>query len=132
MAEDKGVALSVEGAAAVVLGEPALLMRMVANVVDNAIKFSPPGSAVALTLVAADGEAVLTVADSGPGIAPGFAGEAFERFSRAAETAGTPGHGLGLPLVRAIALRHGMHVALERGAPGLRVVFRARLADVAG
>ena len=129
VAEDKGVALSMKAAAAVVLGEPALLMRMVANVVDNAIKFSPPGSAVALTLAVADGEAVLTVADSGPGIAPGFAGAAFERFSRAAQASATPGHGLGLPLVRAIALRHGMRVALEPGTPALRVVFRARLAE---
>jgi len=125
VAEDRGVRLAAQTAPAHVLGDPTLLMRMVANVVDNAIKFSPAGGAVSITLASAGGEATLAVRDEGPGVPQAFRAAAFERFARADAARGAPGHGLGLTLVRAIAIRHGMKIALEDAHPGLRVVIRA-------
>ena len=125
VAEDRGVRLTAQTAPAHVLGDPTLLMRMVANVVDNAIKFSPAGGAVSITLASAGGEATLAVRDEGPGVPQAFRAAAFERFARADAARGAPGHGLGLTLVRAIAIRHGMKIALEDARPGLRVVIRA-------
>ena len=130
VAEDRGVRFVVRAAPAVVLGERLLLARMVANLVDNAVKFSPEGEAIDLT-VERTGEAIrLVVRDRGPGLPAGFEDTAFERFTRADGAAAVPGHGLGLPLVRAVALRHGMKIELERADPGLRVLIRARPAVV--
>lgn len=130
VAEDRGVTLRAQTVPATVLGDATLLMRMVANVVDNAIKFSPEGGEVTMQLAINGSEAVLTVADQGPGMPEGFAGSAFERFSRADEAKSKPGHGLGLPLVRAIAIRHGIKVTMENGHPGLTVTFRCPLAGL--
>jgi len=128
VAEDRGIRLAVATTPAVVLGERMLLTRMVANLVDNAVKYSPAGAVVDL-VVAADGGAFrLVVRDRGPGLPDGFEAAAFERFTRAENVGAAPGHGLGLPLVRAVALRHGMKIALERADPGLRAVVVARRA----
>lgn len=129
VAEDRGVVLSLDANHATILGEPMLLMRMVANVVDNAIKFSPAGGQVRIEVAVTCGEAILAVADQGPGMPETFADSAFERFSRAEEAQSKPGHGLGLPLVRAIALRHGIKLSMEPANPGLRMVFRCPLAE---
>ena len=127
VAEDRSITLEVITASAAILGEPILLMRMVANVVDNALKFAPVGGKVSISLSVSGADAVLQIADNGKGIAAEFQGNAFERFARADGARQTPGHGLGLTLVRAIALRHGLHISLEDNAPGLRVIFRGRL-----
>ena len=103
-------------------------MRMVANVVDNALKFAPLGGKVSISLTHSGADAVLEIADNGKGMAAEFQDNAFERFARADAAQQTPGHGLGLTLVRAIALRHGLHISLENNNPGLRVIFRGRLA----
>lgn len=129
VAEEKQVVLVAQTNPARILGEEVLLMRLVANVVDNAIKFTPPQGKVSISLNLDGSDAVMTIADSGPGIADEFRAAAFERFARAQEVQQVPGHGLGLTLVRAIALRHGMKVMLEDNQPGLRVVFRATLTD---
>jgi signal transduction histidine kinase len=128
VAEDKGVTLATDAASATILGEPMLLMRMIANVVDNAIKFSPAGGRVSMILTGRGAEAVLTIADQGPGIPDDFANSAFERFSRADAAQSKPGHGLGLPLVKAIALRHGIRLTMTNAAPGLAITFIAPLA----
>ena len=130
VAEDRAVRLAVAVAPAVVLGERLLLTRMIANLVDNAVKFSPEGGVIDIALTRAGGDIRLTVRDRGPGLPEGFETAAFERFTRAETTASVPGHGLGLPLVRAVALRHGMKIDLRRADPGLEVVIRARPAEV--
>ncbi len=128
VAEDRSITLDVSTVSATILGEPILLMRMVANVVDNALKFAPLGGKVSISLTHSGADAVLEIADNGKGMAAEFQDNAFERFARADAAQQTPGHGLGLTLVRAIALRHGLHISLENNNPGLRVIFRGRLA----
>lgn len=125
VAEERGIRLAVEaGGPATVLGDRTLLARMIANVVDNAIKFSPEGETVAVRLSRPARHVVLEVADRGPGLDPAFRDRAFDRFTRGAATSAVPGHGLGLSLVRAIAIRHGAKIDLADGKPGLVVTFR--------
>jgi two-component system sensor histidine kinase MprB len=87
----------------VVRGEPERVNRAVSNLLDNAVKWSPAGSEVELTL--RDG--VLTVRDHGPGFSAADLPHVFERFYRADDARGTPGSGLGLAIVRQAAEAHG-------------------------
>jgi len=124
VAEERGITLSVAAKGpAEMLGDASLLTRMLANVVDNAIKFSPPGGSVAISLATKGKSHILTVSDSGPGLSPDIRDRAFERFARGAATASVPGHGLGLAVVKAIAVRHGVRIGLVDARPGLAVVF---------
>lgn len=115
-AEDRGLTLTATLAPGVtVLGDRTLIGQAIANLIDNAVKYCTSGDTIALTLTPA---AVLSVADTGPGLPPGIRAEAFERFVRGAPHAGVKGHGLGLTLVRAIATRHGAKLVVpitERG-----------------
>jgi len=86
-----------------VLGQPAALERAVVNLVDNALKFSPPGGAVEVSLEGG----VVTVADRGPGISPEDRAHVFDRFYRATAARGLPGSGLGLAIVAQTARAHG-------------------------
>jgi two-component system sensor histidine kinase MprB len=107
-----------------VRGEPGRIQRAISNLVDNAIKWSPPGAAVELRL--AGGE--LTVRDYGPGFAAADLPHVFERFYRARDARGMPGSGLGLAIVRQAAEAHG-GAASAANAPGggalMRVSFGA-------
>jgi two-component system, OmpR family, sensor histidine kinase MprB len=106
----------------VVAGERARLDRAVANLLDNAAKWSPPGSAVDVRLV--DGE--LTVRDHGPGIEAEDLPHVFDRFYRATAARGRAGSGLGLAIVRHVAERHGGTVQAEV-APGGGALLRLAL-----
>jgi two-component system sensor histidine kinase MprB len=101
---------------------PARLERAVGNLIDNAVKYSPPGSPVEVTL--RDGE--LTVRDHGPGISPEDLRHVFDRFYRGAEARGRPGSGLGLAIVRQVATQQGGTVEAERAAGG-GTLMRLRL-----
>ena len=90
-------------------GRRAMLDRAVANLVDNALKFSPPGAAVDVTVRGT----TLEVADRGPGIAPEDRDRVFDRFYRATSARTQPGSGLGLSIVAQIAALHGGSVSLE-------------------
>jgi signal transduction histidine kinase len=132
VAEERGVAVAfAPRAGAALLGDRHLLLRMVANLVDNAIKFSAPGGRVDIATDTRGGEIVLSIRDHGPGLPDGFNEKVFNRFTRAPGAAETPGHGLGLALVRAIATRHGMKIVLTNAKPGLLVEVRARRLDAA-
>ena len=103
-------------------GDAAELQVLVRNLVDNALRYSPPGGQVQLTLAASPAGPLLTVDDSGPGIPEAERERMFERFMRGAASAQAPGSGLGLAIVRAIARRHGASVALGSSPlGGLRV-----------
>jgi two-component system, OmpR family, sensor histidine kinase MprB len=107
---------------AVVTGVPARLDRAVANLLDNAAKFSPPGGTVDVRL--RDGE--LIVRDRGPGIAAEDLPFVFDRFYRAPAARGQPGSGLGLAIVRRVAEAHG-GAASAAPAPGGGTVLSLRL-----
>ncbi|WP_213450632.1 sensor histidine kinase [Rhizomonospora bruguierae] len=99
-------------------GRPGELERMVLNVLDNAAKWSPAGATVRTTLRRENaGHAVLTVADTGPGIDPVDLPHVFERFYRATAARGTPGSGLGLAIVAQTAGQHGGTVTAGPNAP---------------
>lgn len=106
-----------------VVGNAQLLSQAVANLLDNAIKYTPPGGSVALTVEGrATGQAaVITVADSGPGIPADQRDKVLQRFVRLDTARATPGNGLGLSLVDAVARLHGARLVLDDNHPGLKV-----------
>jgi PAS domain S-box-containing protein len=101
--------------AAVVSGDAALLRQMVANLVDNAIKYTPDNGVVTVGLSVHDKQAAIRVTDTGIGIAPDDQVRLFEKFYRIKrrDTADIPGTGLGLAIVKSIAERHGGRVWVE-------------------
>ncbi len=122
VAEERGLTVNAEiDGGASLLGNRQLLALAIANLVDNAIKYTPPGGAISLS-VAADARGVcLIVADNGPGIAPGDRGRVLERFVRIGPDPSVPGSGLGLSLVAAVARLHRATLELGDNGPGLRV-----------
>uniref|UniRef100_UPI0039BEEB87 HAMP domain-containing sensor histidine kinase n=1 Tax=Lentzea alba TaxID=2714351 RepID=UPI0039BEEB87 len=109
------------------LGDSSALERAVLNLLDNAVKFSPSGSAVRLNLrQVGDGSAVVEVADAGPGIADADLPHVFERFYRSSEARTLPGSGLGLAIVKQVAQRHGGTATAGR-APEGGALFTLRL-----
>ena len=116
------VAFETELEPALVQGAPARLDRAVANLLDNAAKWSPPGGVVEVRL--RDGE--LTVRDRGPGISADERDQIFDRFFRSDAARGRPGSGLGLAIVRQVAEGHGGTVSAE-AADGGGALLRLRL-----
>jgi signal transduction histidine kinase len=108
---------------ATVEGDRDLLFQAVANLVDNAIKHAPAGTRIVLGTGSVDGRVEVYVADSGPGIPPEQRERVFDRFHRLEASRSTPGSGLGLSLVRAVARLHGATVRLTDNRPGLRVAL---------
>jgi signal transduction histidine kinase len=118
------------------LGDPDLITRLVANLVDNAVRHNVPGGTVEVGTAQRDGLAVLTVTNSGPVIPPGQVGRLLQPFQRLATARGSDGdgHGLGLPIVRAIATAHGATLttrARPEGGLHVEVQFPAAGASVA-
>jgi heavy metal sensor kinase len=134
LASDRGVTLSEQHDEGIALtGDENLIERLVANLVENAIKYTPRGGDVRVRCVRDDFGARIEVADSGPGIPPELQEKIFERFFRVdtARGAGSSGEegsgaGLGLPIARWIAEVHGGSVRLER-SDGRGTVFVARM-----
>lgn len=120
VAEEKGVRLTVSIPDTLpAYGDRELIQQAVANLVDNAVKFSPPGSTVRLFAEAGADGVRITVADQGPGIPEEDRSRATERFFRAEAARSTPGSGLGLALVQAVAQLHGGSLSLRDARPGL-------------
>ena len=112
----KSVMISIENyPAVVILADRAQLVSAVGNLLDNAIKFSPNGSIVKVSIETHDDEVRIVVADNGPGISEEHLSRIFERFYRVddARSRATGGAGLGLAVVRHIALLHGGDVSVE-------------------
>jgi signal transduction histidine kinase len=121
VAEDRGVTLTVEpGPAAIVRADQDLILQLVLNLVDNAIKFTPSAGSVTLGWDAAGGWATFWVSDTGEGIPEEHRPHIFERFYRVdrARARGTGGAGLGLSISRWIAEAHGGTIAVEASAEG--------------
>jgi len=102
-------------------GDRHLLSQMLVNLIENAIRHTPAGSAIAISLVDLDGSVRLRVADQGPGIAPEDRDHVLSRFSRLERSRSTPGYGLGLSLVAAVARAHVAALTLDGNGEGLIV-----------
>lgn len=122
VAEDKGLSFTAEvNGEFRVRGDRDLLFQAIANLVDNAIKYTPPPGRVSLSLRTSDGFARVTVSDTGPGIPEAARDKVFERFYRAEGSRHTSGSGLGLALVKAVVQMHDGRITLEDDEPGLQV-----------
>ncbi len=122
--EEKGSRLSLGNAPGVVVrGDRDMLFQAVANLVDNAIKHAPGGERIDISLAPIEGGAAIEVRDDGPGIPAEEREKVRERFYRLDRSRTTPGSGLGLSLIAAVAARHDGELRLLDGEPGLRAVL---------
>lgn len=110
-------------------GNRHLLFQAIANLVDNAIKYTPSGGRVDVTAENDQGCASLTVSDSGPGIPEDERDHVLRRFVRLEQSRSTPGNGLGLSLVVAVAGLHNGRLTLGDAMPGLKIVMTMPLRD---
>ncbi|MDB5438404.1 MAG: sensor histidine kinase [Caulobacteraceae bacterium] len=119
-AEESGRRLEFDvPARAMILGDHELLTQMLVNLVENALRHTPPGALIRITLAVDERNAILRVIDNGPGIPPSERAKVFDRFYRLEQSRTTPGSGLGLPLAAAIARLHGGEIELADAGPGL-------------
>jgi signal transduction histidine kinase len=124
MAEQKRVALSMADAASTpMLGDPSLLFEALSNLIDNALKFTPPGGQINVRVFASDDIQGVEVSDTGPGIPADQRESVLRRFYRAEQSRHTPGSGLGLGLVAAVAGLHDMMVRIDDANPGCRIAL---------
>jgi signal transduction histidine kinase len=107
----------------IVRGDPDLLAQAIGNLVDNAVKFSPSGAKVMLELASTGGDAVIRVADAGPGITNNEKSQVVQRFYRGDAGRGKAGVGLGLSMVAAIARLHAGRLDFADGNPGLIAIL---------
>lgn len=104
-------------------GDPILLAQALSNLIDNALKFTPEDGAIAVQVEKRGNGAQISVTDNGPGVKEVEKAKVVERFYRGDASRGTPGVGLGLSLVQAVAKLHGSTLVLENRNPGLCVAF---------
>ena len=124
-AEERGSHLSLAGNQPVfVAGDRDLLFDTIANLVDNAIKHGREAGRVTVEVMPSDGEVVISVSDDGPGLSIDEHANVFKRFYRLERSRSTPGSGLGLSVVAAVARLHGARIEMFDNRPGLKVELR--------
>jgi len=125
LAEDGGMRLElVTSGPQIVAGNRHLLFQALTNLIDNAVKHARGSRRIEVAVSSADGAPQISVADDGPGIPEADRARVLERFVRLDASRTTPGNGLGLSLVAAVARLHGAALSLEDNRPGLRVTLR--------
>jgi signal transduction histidine kinase len=121
-AEQDGTRLTIVGDREVLVsGDRDLIFDAIANLVDNAIKHGRAGGEVVVANETIDGQPVVSIADDGPGIPIDQCEHVFKRFYRLEQSRYTPGNGLGLSLVAAVARLHGARIELLDNGPGLKL-----------
>jgi signal transduction histidine kinase len=124
-AEEKRVALKYSAREpAIIVGDRDLLFDALSNLVDNALKHGARRGEVAVSVLRRTEGAVLAVADRGPGIPADERKHVLQRFYRLEHSRNTPGNGLGLSLVAAVAKLHGAQIDMADNSPGLRIELR--------
>ncbi|MFY0732314.1 ATP-binding protein [Pseudomonas sp. NFX15] len=123
LAEERGISLTLNKsqAPAIIAGDAQLLFDAICNLLDNAIKFSPDHSRVNVTVIADQGSVGICVADNGPGIAQAEREAVLRRLYRAESSRHTPGNGLGLSMVSAVARLHDLKLTVSDAEPGCRI-----------
>lgn len=125
LAEEKGITLSCQTCEGLfIAGDRHLLFQTLANLVDNAVKYTPFGGKVSIAVERNAAGIEIEIADSGPGIPAADRHRVLDRFVRLDRTRTTPGNGLGLSLVKAVAHLHGARLELDDNNPGLIVRVR--------
>jgi signal transduction histidine kinase len=125
LAEEKRLRFSTQVDAGVSLdGDRDLLFQAITNLLDNAIKYTPAGGEVSIELKRSGKTAEIVISDSGAGIAEAERDKVGQRFYRLESSRSTPGSGLGLSLVKAVAKLHRAELLLEDNAPGLKATLR--------
>jgi len=121
LAQAKGVEMTLLAEKPVFrLGDPDLMREAIANLIDNALKFTPRGGAVRIDVGESDGFASIEISDNGRGVPAAETHDIFRRFARASNGADLPGGGIGLSIVETIARLHHMHLSVASNAPGAR------------
>ena len=128
VAESRGITFRHSGIEAPVEGDADLIFQSLANLLDNAMKYTPEGGAVTLHVTSSDDSVTVVVADNGPGVPPEEREAVLRRFYRLEPARSAPGSGLGLSLVAAVVQLHEAALTLEDNAPGLVVRLRFRRA----
>lgn len=118
------IGLHLPGAPVIVSGNRGLIGQALANLIENALRHTPDGTDIDISVRHIDGKLELEIADRGPGIPAGERGNVLRRLYRLERSRTTPGHGLGLALVAATAAAHGAELILGDNAPGLSVRLR--------
>ncbi len=121
--------LLVEVEPAVIRGDAQLIAQAIANLLDNALRHTPPGSAIAIRVRRDAGSVILSVTDSGPGVPAQFRDLVLQRCRRLDPSRPGSGSGLGLAIVAAIARRHNARLSLADAGPGLEVALIFPLAS---
>ena len=125
-ADDEGKMLTIDTSAPFsIAGDEELLKQVVANVIDNALRHTPKGTRIDVRSVRVADAAMLVIGDNGGGVPEAERLRIFERFYRLDEARTTPGDGLGLSLVAAVAELHGLKVTAADNRPGLRIAIAA-------
>ncbi len=133
VAEERGLSLLAHFAGPLPLwGDRELMQQAITNLLDNALKFSAPGTSISFTAKLEDAMISIAISDRGPGISPRDQQRATERFFRAESARNTPGSGLGLALVVAVAQVHNGTLRLLDNHPGLRAVIACPASSRAG
>jgi len=124
VAEEQGKTIHVDIDPDITLtGDKELLTQLVFNLLDNAILHTPGNTQIKVSLRSSDGQTEFIVADNGPGIAEEYRLRVFQRFYRLEQSRTTPGNGLGLSIVAAIADLHEGTLKMFDNKPGLKIVF---------
>jgi signal transduction histidine kinase len=128
VAEDEGIKLKIDSSpvSMITMGDLPRLQRTVANLLDNAIKFTPAGGTIRLSVRRNRDEFMVDVIDSGEGIREEDLLHIFNRFYRGDRSRSTPGHGLGLSLAQAIIRAHGGNIAVK-SHPGQGSTFTVHI-----
>lgn len=123
LAEERGISLTLNESPspAIISGDAQLLFDAICNLLDNAIKFCPDHSRVSLSVIADHGTVGIRVTDNGPGIPPAEREAVLRRLYRAESSRHTPGNGLGLSMVSAVARLHDLQLTVSDAAPGCKI-----------
>lgn len=133
MAEERGISLTLteSQSPAIISADAQLLFDAICNLLDNAIKFCPDHSRVSLSVIADHGTVGIRVMDNGPGIAQGEREAVLRRLYRAESSRHTPGNGLGLSMVSAVARLHDLKLTVSDAAPGCRIELLGKATSAA-
>jgi signal transduction histidine kinase len=132
LAEAKGLNFAASHEVPVpIRGDRHLLLEALANLVDNAIKFTPPGGSVRVAALNAAATPIRRVSDNGPGIPDAARPNVIKRFYRSDKSRHIPGHGLGLSIVAAIAKRHAFQLHISDNQPGTVIDLICQQIDAA-